>query len=1391
MSIDREKTLLLVEDEPVIAMVTAKMLKRSGYEVIIAYNGSMAADMALSDLSIDLILMDIDLGGGINGPEAARRILGKRNIPIVFLTSHSEQEIVEMVREITRYGYVIKNSGDFVLLSSIEMAFELFDSHERLKASADTLRISEEKVRSKLDSILSPEGDIGDLDLADIVDIKMLQSIIDDFHSLFEIGVAIADLKGNIVASSGWQDICRKFHRTNPETLRNCIESDNAAAVKTEAGKYYLYKCKNNIWDMTTPIEVGGKHIGNLFLGQFLFMNEEIDFNLYRSQAKRYGFNESEYIKALERVPRFNEEVIHIAMTFYIKFAGIISRLSYSNIKLAKTLAERDHFSSLHKEVETQLSNVTEHMVDLVARLDSEGFFKYASPSFKKVLGFRPEELAGTWAPEIFHPSSREKNIKEITAICKAGKGFAEFRQRCRDGTYRWFEATGVYIYNEKGQITGSVLGARDITEKKIAERRLRKKDKQYGELFERMIDGFALHEIVVDDWGNPVDYIFLEVNPAFEKYTGLNAAEITGKRVREVIPGIEFYWIETYGRVALKGEQITFENYTSPLNRWYKVTAYSPERGIFATIFEDITDRKRGEELLRERDERYKRIFESVVGYVYTVYIENKIPVRTVHGPGCEVITGYAPDDFIRDPELWYKVIYPDDRGRVILFASDIIHKGIFSPIEHRIICRDGTVQWVRNTPVPHYNENNELIEYDSVIAEITDYRNVVESLKKSEEMLWNIINSSPDFVYVKDTDLKLVMCNEAYASSLNKKAHELAGKTDAECGWSEDYVKGNIQKGIRGFEPDDLRVLNGEKITAQIGPVLIKGRTRYFETIKVPVYTEGKVAHLLGISRDITDHMAASHEKHAVIDLFRIINSSGDTHSLMKSVLYFLKKWSGCEAVGIRLREGDDYPYFETEGFPGEFIRLENNLCARDSSGSLMHDDKGDPFLECMCGNIICGRFDPSKSFFTEHGSFWSNCTTDLLSSTTDADRQTRTRNRCNSMGYESVALIPLRAGSETFGLIQLNDKRKGMFTGGIMELFERLGDNIAIALSEKMIRRKLSERVEQYRTVADFTYDWEFWIAPDGRMLYCSPSCERITGYRDDEFLDNPKLLRSIVIDEDLKSPCISDAVVFEFPETNEMEFRIIHKDGRIIWIGHTCRSVYDSKGNFTGRRGSNRDITESKESFKRINSLLKEKEILLSEVHHRIKNNMNTISGLLMLQAASMDNTAAVTALDDARSRVQSMMIMYDKLYRSEDYRKMPVREYFEKFIDEILIIFENRGLVSIEKDIDNFVLDTKILFPLSIIINELVTNVFKYAFPDGRTGFISLSVKKCGNVIKVLIRDDGVGVPDKVTESQSGGFGLSLISALAGQIGGEFRIKNDNGTVAEVLFKNED
>ncbi|MBF0252527.1 MAG: PocR ligand-binding domain-containing protein [Candidatus Omnitrophica bacterium] len=214
------------------------------------------------------------------------------------------------------------------------------DITERKKAEEE-YRKSQEQLKLKLDSILTPETDMDEEELANIIDKNELQPIMDYFFKVSGMANAIIDLKGNILVGAGWQDICTQFHRTNPEAEKNCIESDTFFTRNIKKGKTLCYKCKNHMWDVATPLFIGDKHVGNVFLGQFFYYDDNIDTDLFIDQAKKYGFDKEAYLAALERVPRLSREQVNNVISFLEKFTRFISKLSKSNITLAREIIER------------------------------------------------------------------------------------------------------------------------------------------------------------------------------------------------------------------------------------------------------------------------------------------------------------------------------------------------------------------------------------------------------------------------------------------------------------------------------------------------------------------------------------------------------------------------------------------------------------------------------------------------------------------------------------------------------------------------------------------------------------------------------------------------------------------------------------------------------------------------------------------------------------------------------------------------------------------------------------------------------------------------------------------------------------------------------------------
>ena len=308
----------------------------------------------------------------------------------------------------------------------------------------------------------------------------------------------------------------------------------------------------------------------------------------------------------------------------------------------------------------------------------------------------------------------------------------------------------------------------------------------------------------------------------------------------------------------------------------------------------------------------------------------------------------------------------------------------------------------------------------------------------------------------------------------------------------------------------------------------------------------------------------------------LLNLLNSGSASHELMASLLCFFQELSGCDAVGIRLAEGADYPYFETRGFPADFVQGENYLCTRDLNGQLTRDGIGNPILECICGNVLCGRFDPEQPFYTDNGSFWCNSTSDLLATVTEGELMARTRNRCNRAGYESVALIPLRNNGSTIGLMQFNDRRRGRFSADFITQVERLADSMAIAVVRREAEQALRMANNYNRSLIEASLDLLVAIGPDGRITDVNRATELATERSREELIGT-------VFADYFTEPDRARAVhrlVFQLVQVRDYAMHIRRSDGAPLPVLYNASVYRDASGRAVGVLATARDITERK-------------------------------------------------------------------------------------------------------------------------------------------------------------------------------------------------------------------
>lgn len=193
---------------------------------------------------------------------------------------------------------------------------------------------------------------------------------------------------------------------------------------------------------------------------------------------------------------------------------------------------------------------------------------------------------------------------------------------------------------------------------------------------------------------------------------------------------------------------------------------------------------------------------------------------------------------------------------------------------------------------------------------------------------------------------------------------------------------------------------------------------------------------------------------------DVLVRLNRPSTTTDTIRDVLKMIQNSTGVDAVGIRIRVGDDFPYYTQDGFTESFLRTENSLLARNQEGLCCKNKDGSTCLECTCGLVLSGKTDPANPLFTEQGSFWTNNSLPLLDLPADQDPRLHPRNRCIQDGFRSIALIPLRANDEIMGLLQLNDHRPGLFTLELIRFLEGLATSLAMTLKREQAEEALRE-------------------------------------------------------------------------------------------------------------------------------------------------------------------------------------------------------------------------------------------------------------------------------------------------------------------------------------------
>ncbi|MDP2218372.1 MAG: PAS domain S-box protein [Methanolobus sp.] len=734
------------------------------------------------------------------------------------------------------------------------------------------------------------------------------------------------------------------------------------------------------------------------------------------------------------------------------------------------------------KESERDVKAILNASTESVLLIDTSGIVLAANEAVAHRLGTDVETLKGKNVYDLISPDVAQIRRKEVDKVIERGEPvhFEDVRGG-RD------MLNSIYpVFNSKKEVKRLAIFGIDITAIMRAEDSLRKSEQFYRTTIETALDGY-LHI--------GIDGIIRGVNEAYCKLSGYTRDELLGMQISD-LDAIESpeQTAAHIQKIIRNGSGLFETKHRAKDGSIWNVevsTTYSQSAVPgFSCFFRDITQHKRAE----ERELHLKNVLLAIRNVNQLIFREND-PRRLIE-KACANLTetlGYF--------NAWIALL--DEKGSVTATAASWYDGGFTEMLkrlesgrfpecmisalgrEEIVIitdpsnnCQDcplsgnypkrsglayrlqfeGNIYGVMAVSIPYYFAHDK--EEQELFTEIADDLgfaihkiNTARALIESEQNYRTLADTGQALIWTSGTDKLCNYFNLPWLQFTGRSLEQELGN-----GWLEGVHPDDIDKAGRTYSDAFDK---HERFTMEYRLLRHDDEYRWILDDGSPRYDSiGKFIGYIGHCLDITERKLAEDEREITIKLLSLLNASNDMHGLISSVTELLQDWSGCKAVGIRLKDGDDYPYYHTQGFPAVFVEAERYLCSRDLDGQLLRDEDGNPVLECMCGNIICERFSPQLPFFTEHGSFWTNSTSELLASTSESDRQARTRNRCNGEGYESVALIPLRANGVTFGLMQLNDSRKGLFTEENIALFERLGDSIAIALAQRQAQKELKK-------------------------------------------------------------------------------------------------------------------------------------------------------------------------------------------------------------------------------------------------------------------------------------------------------------------------------------------
>lgn len=427
------------------------------------------------------------------------------------------------------------------------------------------------------------------------------------------------------------------------------------------------------------------------------------------------------------------------------------SKLSYEelleqNTQLEKHVQELQKISNkvegtYQKIIESSPLGVHLYTLDEEDRLIFNGYNKSA----EIILGVALESLIGKTIEEAFPPLADTEIPFEYKRTAKTGEDF--FTNQV---DYDFDKIKGAYeVWAFQVSQNNIAVNFSDITERLKKEIELKECQQKFKSLFDNIEEGVALHQLILDEDNNPVDFIWVDVNPTYEKITQLKREDLIGKRGKDIIPNIEKKWYELYAEVQLTGIPKTVTDHSEYLNKYWEVKAFRPYEGHFAVAMTDVTEKVIREQKLKESERKFRILADNTNDWEYWIDENNEYVFIS---PSCEKITGYSDEEFYKNPDLFIELVKEDYKDEVFNHYHDPKRTKPLFTSEFPIINKNNKEIWIEHSCFPIFDDEGNFLGRRGRNRDITDKKKAENELQKSESIKQKMLSNIGDVIVIID---------------------------------------------------------------------------------------------------------------------------------------------------------------------------------------------------------------------------------------------------------------------------------------------------------------------------------------------------------------------------------------------------------------------------------------------------------------------------------------------------------------------------------------------------------------------------------------------------------------------------------------------------------------